>query len=169
MAMASASDAAALRWLPLARRRKAARSRWLEARISWRASIRNEGHDFRAGNLLSSSQRGQLDQECEGFHRGAEALEQACRRARRAAGGEYVVDNQNALTLGNCVGVNLERVSSVFERVLFGKPLVGQLSRLAHRDESGSDRIGNRRCKDISARLDSNDMVDSTPLKALDK
>src|SRR5580692_2722128 len=123
--MAMAWDAFALRSLSLARRKRALELRRCEARISSCPLIRNEAYDLRAGKCLPPSQPGQLDQECEGFHRGPQAFEQPCGRGRGAARSKHVVDDQNALTPADRVRMNLQSVGSIFERVLFTQRIVG--------------------------------------------
>ena len=56
-----------------------------------------------------------------------------------AAGGEQVVVDQHARAAGERVGVDLERVDPVLERVLGADRLVGQLARLARGNEAGRE------------------------------
>src|SRR5579863_5151412 len=124
------------------------------------ASVRKERDDVMTRELVASAQVSQLDQEGEGVDAGAEALEQPPRSGGGAARCEQVVDDQHVVATADGVGVDLERIGPVFERILFAKLVVRQLSGLSNRDESGADRIRDRSAEDVSARLDPDDIVD---------
>lgn len=65
--------------------------------------------------------------------------------------------------------MNLERVRSVLECILFAELLVRELAGLAHRYETGSDGVCDWSRKDIPASLDSNDVLDAATGKSLDE
>jgi len=77
-----------------------------------------------------------------------------------AAGGEEVVDEDDALAGLNCVIVNLEGVGAIFEVVGDTGDGSGELARLAHGDESGVEAVGEGGAEDESAGLDAEDQVD---------
>ena len=102
----------------------------------------------------------ELHQKRESFDVRAKSFEQPRRSGRRAARREQVVDHQHALALLQGVGVNLERVGAVLERILFGQSIVRQLARLTNGDETGTDGVSDRRAENVTARLDGDDVVD---------
>ena len=83
----------------------------------------------------------------------AELLDQIGRGARRAAGGEQVVDDQHALPLLHGVLVDLERVGAVLELVGRADARRRQLARLAHRREAGADAGRRPRAPKMNPRL----------------
>ena len=115
--------------------------------------------------LAAAVQRDELDQERQRVHFAAEPLDQIGGRARRAAGGEQVVDDQHPLPLLHRVVVDLERVGAVLEVV--GRADAGrrQLARLAHRREAGADPVGDGGAEDEAAALDADDEVDALILE----
>ena len=77
-----------------------------------------------------------------------------------AARGQQIVVDEHARAVGHRVGMDLERVEAVLERVL-GRDGVGRkLARLAGRDESGAELAGERRAEDEAPRLRGDDVVD---------
>ena len=73
----------------------------------------------------------------------AELLDELDRRLRGAAGREHVVVDEHALARRDRVGVHLERVEAVLERVLDADRPPGQLAGLPRRRRSRS-RAGRR-------------------------
>ena len=67
------------------------------------------------------------------------------------------------------VAVDLELVTPVLQLVLLAGHGPRQLARLAHRDESGTERVGDRRRRDEAARLDTNDAIDRLVTERLGK
>ena len=76
------------------------------------------------------------------------------RRARGAAGGEQVVDDEHALTGLDRVRVDLDDRLPVLEAVRLGDALRGQASLLADRSESGAEAVGDRPAEDEPAGFD---------------
>src|SRR5262245_29914862 len=65
---------------------------------------------------LATVEVGQLDDEAESGHLGAEPLHQPYRSARGTAGREHIVDDQDALAGQHAVPVYLELVGAIFQR-----------------------------------------------------
>ena len=87
-------------------------------------------------------------------------VDQAGRRRGGAAGGQHVVDDQDPLVGMDGVAVDLELVAPVLELVLLAGDCPRQLAGLAHRDERGAERVGDRRRRDEAAGFDTDDAVD---------
>src|SRR5207253_215020 len=98
-------------------------------------------HGF-AGQALTTVERHELDEERHGVHLSAQPSHQIGCRARCSTGGEKVVDDQDALAVADGIGVHLERIGSVLERVGLSNRLRRELPRLAHWSESSPDAIG---------------------------
>src|SRR3954447_615408 len=77
-----------------------------------------------------------------------------CRARGGAAGGEQVVDEQDAVVGGERVVVNLENAAAVFERVLAAARFPRQLARLADRDEATAEDARDAAAEDEAARFD---------------
>jgi hypothetical protein len=107
----------------------------------------------------------QFDQEGKCIDVGAEPPQQPRRCGRGASRREQIIDNQNAVSLTDGIRVNFQRIGAVFQRVLFAKLLMRQLAGLAHGDEPGADCVRDRRSENVSACLDTDDVVDSAPDK----
>src|SRR5579875_2776680 len=95
----------------------------------------------------------QLDQKSIPHHLGAEALQQPPGRGGGPPGREEIVDDQDPLPGVDGVAVDLERV-------FLGKLVAGKLAGLANRDETGAERVGERRPQHVAARFDADDEVD---------
>src|SRR5579875_201606 len=102
----------------------------------------------------------QLDQKSIPHHLGAEALQQPPGRGGGPPGREEIVDDQDPLPGVDGVAVDLERVRPVLERVFLGILVAGKLAGLANRDETGAERVGERRPQHVAARFDADDEVD---------
>ena len=116
--------------------------------------------DVIARQALAAVQEAELDQERARRHVTAEALDELAQGPGRPARGEEVVVDEDPLPVGDRVGVDLERVDPVFEDVLGRDRVVGQLARLARRDEADAQLTGQRAAEDEPARLRGDDVVD---------
>ena len=85
----------------------------------------------------------------------------------RAAGGQHVVDDQNPLPGFDGIGVHLQLVGAIFERILHAHRLGRQFPRLTNRDEADAQRIGDGGGEKISARLNADHRADVLPLVTL--
>src|SRR5436309_11903866 len=90
----------------------------------------------------------------------AEAFDEVDDGACGAAGGEEVVDDEDAMAFADCVAVHFERVLTVFEVVRNGDLFGGQLVWFADGHEARVEFDGERRGEDKSARFDADDGVD---------
>jgi hypothetical protein len=102
----------------------------------------------------------ELDGEGEAGDLAAELLDELDGGFHGAAGGEQVVDEDDALAGLDGVEVNLERVGAVFEIVGDAGDWRGELARLAHGDEAGIEAVGQSGAEDESARLNAEDEID---------
>ena len=88
------------------------------------------------------------------------ALDEATRRGGRPAGGEEVVQHEHAVARFHGVGVHLDDVLAVFERILFPDTRVRQFSRLADGNEPDAEPHCEGRAEDKPARFDGCDSLD---------
>lgn len=84
-----------------------------------------------------------------------------------AAGSDEVVHQQHAIAFLYRVGVDLDAVGAVFERVVVADGFGGKLAFFADRDEALVQRVSQRRAKDKTARFYAGDLVDLHVLVAL--
>ena len=77
-----------------------------------------------------------------------------------AAGGEDVVDDQDALAFDDGVGVHFQGVFAVFEIVGHCDFFVGELAGLADEDEAGAEAAGDGGAEDEAAAFGADDEVD---------
>src|SRR5579883_810215 len=115
-----------------------------------------ERRDLDAHGLeaLAPAEIGQVDDEGGPDDPAAGLADELDRRRRGAAGGDEVVDEQDMLVLEDAVGVDLDAVGAVFERVILADRLPGQLALLAHGDEAGVEEVRHGAAEDEAARLD---------------
>src|SRR5579875_1698773 len=102
----------------------------------------------------------EFDGDAEGDDFAAEALDELDGGLHGAAGGEQVVDDDDALAGTDGVLVNLQRVGAVLEVVLYGFGGSGELAGLADGDEAGVEAVGERGAEDEAAGFDAEDEVD---------
>lgn len=81
------------------------------------------------------------------------------RRRHGAAGGEQVVEDDDPLTRGDGVRLDLEDVAAVLERILVGYRRPRQLAALAHHDEAETELEGQGRGDEEAARFDAGEEV----------
>lgn len=74
---------------------------------------------------------------------------------------EQVVDDEDALPGRDGVGVDLQRVGTVLERIRHAYRLGGQLPRLSHRHEPGLQTVCQRRAEDEAAALHPDHQIDT--------
>src|SRR5579863_9435952 len=133
------------------------------------ALVRNERDNVYALERRPAVKRFQLDEKRKGFNVGPETLEETARRGRRSTRCKQVVHHCDPIVLVECIGMDLERVRAVFERIIFREFAERQLSRLSHGNEARPDCIRERSTEHVAARLDSNDVVDLAILETVDK
>ena len=112
-------------------------------------------------------EEGQLDGKRGSFDLSAELLDEPRGCCGSAAGGEQVVADNHALAGLHGVFVNLQRVRAIFQLVRDAGGFGGQFFRLAHRDESGAEPIGERWSKNKPACFDPRDNVNRVVLVVL--
>ena len=105
------------------------------------------------------SQEGELDDAGRTPDVGADAAQQRDRRVHRPAGRQQVVEHDDALTLRNRIGLDLDRVGAVFERVFVADRGARQLVLLAHHGEAEPEPVGERRGDQEAARFDADQPV----------
>src|SRR5581483_440450 len=109
----------------------------------------------------------ELDDEREADDLPPELLDELDRRLRRATGREDVVVDQHALPGDDRVGVHLQRVEPVLERVLRRHRPPRKLSRLACGNEPAAEPAGERAAGDVAARLGAEDEIRLLRLRPL--
>ncbi len=90
-------------------------------------------------------------------------------RHRCAAGGDEIVDQEDALLLADRVGVDLHFVDAVFERVGDANGFVRELALLADRHEAGGQLMCHGAAEDEAPRLDARDLVDAAARIRIDQ
>ena len=108
---------------------------------------------------LRTLQLGQVDDGRAFDHRGAQALQQAQARQHRAAGGDQVVDQHDAVAALHGIGVHLHGGAAVLELVALFHRGVGQLALLADRHEAHVELVGHHRADDEAARIQPGDRI----------
>jgi len=83
--------------------------------------VRNEGNDVEVRQQIASLQGREFDEHGQGDDVRPEAFQELARGCGRAAGRQQIVDDDDAIVLGQRVGMNLERVRAVLERVVLGE------------------------------------------------
>src|SRR5215210_5679922 len=101
---------------------------------------RHEGVHFHAlvAQLSCAADIGQVDDEGRCHDIAAGFAEEIDGGGGRAAGSDQIVDQEDPVTLPNGVGVNLDGVDAVFERIFLAEVAVMQLAPLGNRNESPS-------------------------------
>src|SRR5688572_1672377 len=89
------------------------------------------------------------------------------RGCKRAASGEHVVDDQDAVLGSEGVVVDLQRATAVFEDVLVLARRVRQFARLADRNESRAEVLRDDAAEDEAAGLDGRDHGDAVVAERL--
>ena len=102
----------------------------------------------------------QVDDEAGRDHVGADLAHQLHRALRGTAGGDEIVDQNDALAGKNGVGVHFHLVETVFQRIGDAHRGMRQLALLADRHKAGRDLMRHRAADDEAARLDAGDLVD---------
>ena len=131
--------------------------------------IRDVRFDLDPGQARPPAEGGELDQDRNADHLGAQFPEEPQGRGDRAAGREEIVHDEHALPVADGVVMDLEGVRAVFQRVFLAVLRAGELARLADRDEPGADRVRQRRADHVAAGLDPDDVVDLQILRAVDE
>src|SRR5271165_898428 len=123
---------------------------------------RNERTYRHAQSLQFSgaSQIREINDKASGNDVRAEFAQELHRAFGRAAGGDEIVDENDALVHGHGVLVHLHFVEPVFKRIGDRHRDMRKLALLANGNESGRELMGDRAAKDESARLDARDLVD---------
>src|SRR5208282_262858 len=122
--------------------------------------VGNQGEDIQAGKFGTAVQEGELHREGRAFHDAAERADQLDRGGSRTAGGQQIVAEKHALAFLDGIFVDFERVCAVLQVIGYFCGLGGKLFRLANRDESRVEAIGESGSQNKSAGFDANDQVD---------
>lgn len=110
--------------------------------------------------MIAPIQERQLYEHCKPDHVGTNSLKETNRRCGSAPGGYHIVDDEDLLTLLHRIDVDFESVGPVLELIVLPYRLVGQLSRLAHRDEPGAESQGDWCGQGESTCLDTRNLGD---------
>src|SRR5262245_42219112 len=109
----------------------------------------------------AAAEIGQVDDEAAADHLAAGLLDQVERGDGGAARRDQIVDEQDLLARRDGVGVDLDAVRAVLERVVLAERVPGELAALAHGHEAGLELVRDRAAEDESARLDAGHLVDA--------
>src|SRR5207244_13100234 len=123
-------------------------------------SVGDEAEEVVAGHLVPSLEEGELHQGGDPDDLASQTLDQPGRGPGRPAGGQNVVHDEDPVSGGDGVLVDLEHGRAVLELVLLALAVPGELAFLAHRDEASTEVIGDGRSEDEPASLDAHDFVD---------
>src|SRR5207302_7495705 len=77
-----------------------------------------------------------------------------------AAGGNQVVDEEDAVALRDCIDVDLDAIDAVLELVVVPDGFRGKLAFLADRHEAGAEEVRDGSADDEAPRLDRRDLGD---------
>jgi len=120
----------------------------------------HERPDLVAGQFFAPAQEIQFDYEMQTHHLAPQLPYELGYGRRRSAGGEHIVDDQNAVPDLNRVAMDLERIGAVFELIFDALSRGRQLVGLPHRNEAGMQSVSHGRREYKSARFNADDGVD---------
>src|SRR5450759_1141419 len=115
------------------------------------ASVRDDRGDRVAGEPVAALEEPELDEERQSDDLALESLDQLHRPVDGPTRCEQVVHDEDLLARLDRVAVDLQRVGSVFERVLDADGLRRQLAQLAYGYEAGAQLVGHRGREDEAA------------------
>src|SRR5450759_5077506 len=115
------------------------------------ASVRDDRGDRVAGEPVAALEEPELDEERQSDDLALESLDQLHRPVDGPTRCEQVVHDEDLLARLDRVAVDLQRVGSVFERVLDADGLRRQLAELAYGYEAGAQLVGHRGREDEAA------------------
>src|SRR6266545_7469632 len=121
--------------------------------------VLDQREDVVALEALASVQKLELDHEGQSDDLATELLDEIHLRSRRSASREQVVVDEDSLPRRDRVGVELQCVEAVLERVLDAHGPPGELARLAGRDEATVETVGERRPEDEPSGLGPEDQI----------
>src|SRR6185436_19631986 len=104
----------------------------------------------------------EFDQEDKFQDIGADLFEQSRRRGSSSAGGEQIVDQKDAASWFDGIGVDGDGVRAVLEIVALFVGSIRQLAFLADRNKTRLEFQGGRRGKNETARIDANHGIHRT-------
>src|SRR5437764_961090 len=135
---------------------------WRERAASSVSGEADKGVDLDAflAKPVAAAEIGQIDDECRGDEVAARLADKLDRRIGGAAGGNQIVDEKHAVALADRIGVNLDRVDAVFERIFLPDDARGELALLADRHEAAAEHMSYGAAEDEAARLDAGDKID---------
>src|SRR6185503_598991 len=96
---------------------------------------------------------GQINDEGRGHDLAAGFAQKVDGGGGRAAGCDQIIDQENLIARPYRVGVNLDRVDAVFERIFLADDAGGQLALLANRHEAAAELMGDGAAENEAARL----------------
>src|SRR5438105_8422034 len=121
--------------------------------------ILHQGVQVVTGEPLAAAEERELDDEGAADDHPAETLYEAADRLHRAPRRQHVVVDEDACAAADHLGVQLERVLPVLERIGRAHGLRRKLPGPASGYESAADLVGDRRSEDEAARLRAEDEV----------
>lgn len=122
-----------------------------------------------AGEFFSSFKPLQLNQKIESHDFSSELADQTDCRLGRPSRGQEIVYDQDPLTRSDGIPMDRQGVRPIFKAVLHLEAIGRQFPRLANRHKPGAQPAGQHASEDKSSRLDTYDLVDTSPLIPLGK
>src|SRR5215207_1766453 len=139
--------------------RHAGRQTQSRVRVSDSELVLDQREDVVALEALAPVQELELDHEGQTDDLATELLDEIHLRSRRSTSREQVVVDEDSLPRRDRVGVELQCVEAVFERVLDAHGHPGELAGLAGRDEATVEAVGERRSEDEPPGLGPEDQI----------
>lgn len=113
------------------------------------------------GEALAAVEGRELDEDGDAGDGGAGAGDEFAAGLEGAAGGEEVVDDEDALVLADGVGVNFEAVGAVFEFVADADGFAWELATFSDGDKASGEGLGDGGAEDEAAGFGTDDGGDS--------
>src|SRR5262249_10316541 len=109
--------------------------------MAFKRNQRMRTHTATALQPRCTAELWQIDYESSAGYLAAQTADQLNGGLGCAACCNQIVDNQDALTLFNCVLVHLDDVGAIFELIILPDGAPGQLALLADGDETGAEPL----------------------------
>jgi fructose-bisphosphate aldolase, class II len=108
---------------------------------------------------LPAAKEGQLDQRGGSRDDRVDLAQQVDPRGHCSACGEQIIHDDHALTWFDCIGLDLDSVGAVFQRVLVSDGFAGQFPGFAQHDEPASELERQRGCYQEASALDPGEQI----------
>ena len=119
-----------------------------------------DGVDGIGGDFIAAFEAGEFDEDGDADEFAAEVFDEFDAGFHGSAGGEDVVDEEDALAFDDGVGMDFEGVGAIFEVVSFGDSFVGELAGFADETEARGEAAGDGGAEDEAAAFGADDHAD---------